>query len=93
MQRRRLPVHPETLRRWRRRRRVPPVPALAIRLLQGELGEISPTWRGWRLDGDGYLVSPEGETWTVPRLNAWAYERQILDDLRRRVAEPQGRLF
>lgn len=88
-----LPISPETRRRWRRRRKVPAVAALALKLLEGELGEISPPWRGWRLDRDGVLISPAGVRWTPPRLLAWGYERQLLEAYRRRLSEPQGVLF
>lgn len=83
-----LPVNRETARRWRRRRRVPPVPMLALRLrLEGDLGAISDAWSGWRLAG-GRLTSPEGVAWSCGELNAWQFERQELAQLRRERQSP-----
>lgn len=87
----RLPVSGETRRRWRRRG-LPPVPALAIKLLEGDLGEISPAWGGWLLQA-GELLAPNGDRWLPGFLLAWSYERQLLQSLRRQAAEPQGRLL
>jgi len=56
-------AHPTTARRWKRAQRVPPwLTRLARVIIDGELGEVSPDWRGWRLVR-GELVSPEG--WTA----------------------------
>jgi|GEM_PF-6857458 len=84
----RLPVSAETRRRWRRRGTPPPLAVLALRLLEGELGEISEAWSGWRVR-QGELVSPEGETWTPGRLTAWVLQLQLLEEYRRRLARPQ----
>jgi hypothetical protein len=91
----RLPVSAETKRRWSRRRSVPTVPGLALKLLEGDLGKISPMWAGWTLNPDtGVMSAPNGDTWTAGRLQAWTYERQLLDSLKRRVMDPlQPRLF
>ena len=84
-----LPVHRETLRRWRRRRRIPPIPLLALRLrLEGDLGLISPAWTGWTL-AQAQLVSPEGICWTADLLAAWHYERQLLASLQRQAELPK----
>jgi len=79
-----LPVNRETARRWRRRRRIPPVPEIALRLrIEGDLGLISPAWAGFRLQGDK-LTTPEGIAWTAGTLLAWHYERQQLADLKQK---------
>ncbi|MGA9853405.1 MAG: DUF3653 domain-containing protein [Gammaproteobacteria bacterium] len=84
-----LPIHSETARRWRRRRRIPPVPLLALQLkIEGDLSLISPTWSGWTLKGDK-LTTPEGITWTAPQLNAWHWERQLLAELSRQAKTPR----
>lgn len=83
-----LPVNRETARRWRRRRRVPAVPALALRAcLEGDLGAISEAWEGWKIY-QGVLYSPEGIAWTCGELNAWQFERQELSELRRERHAP-----
>jgi hypothetical protein len=84
-----LPINRETGRRWRRRRRIPPVPYIALKLRhEGDLGLISPRWAGWMLRQDE-LLSPEGVSWNPGRLNAWAYERQELASRRRRAELPE----
>lgn len=89
---RKLPVSPVTARRWQRRGQVPALAAFALRLLSGDLGEISQQWRGWVLEGD-VLRAPNGDRWDPRFLQAWGYERQQLEELRRQVAMPQLRLL
>jgi hypothetical protein len=71
------------------------VPGLALKLLEGDLGKISPTWEGWTLNPNtGVMRAPNGDTWTASRLLAWGYELQLLESLKRRVMNPmQPRLF
>lgn len=53
-------AHITTARRWKRQARPPAwLERLVCLALEGELGEISPAWRGWRVDQDK-LISPEG---------------------------------
>lgn len=89
-----LPIHTNTARRWRRRRRVPPVASLMLKVkLEGDLAVISDKWTGWRLVGHK-LYSPEGVEWTAGALNAWAFERQLVAEVKRRDGQfrPRPRL-
>jgi hypothetical protein len=68
--------HMTTARRWKNLRRVPLWLATLVRVcLDGDLGPISATWRGWTVRGR-HLVSPEGWEFTpgdvrsVPFLHA-----------------------
>src|SRR5579872_5049353 len=54
-----------TARRWRRRATCLPKSALII--LTGDLGYLSPEWRGWRIRGSE-IISPDG--WTINRNDA-----------------------
>lgn len=89
----RLPVSAETRRRWARRGEVPALAAFAMQLLRGDLGKISQAWDGWQLEGD-VLRAPNGDRWDPDFLQAWAYERQELAELKRRLGRSeQRRLF
>lgn len=55
---------------------------MSIRGKGGDLALISDQWAGWRLVRHR-LYSPEGVEWTVGTLNAWAFERQLLEELMR----------
>lgn len=74
----RLGVDGRTVRRWRTAG--PPGPAaLALRLLDGDLGAHHAAWAGWWIDPrDGHLVAPNGETLTPGDAAAWRLERQRL---------------
>lgn len=87
-----LPVSPETRRRWERAGRMPALAAFALQLLRGDLGKISPAWEGWCLAG-GVLRAPNGDRWDPRFLQAWGYERQELEALRRRLARPEQRVL
>lgn len=92
-------VHPVTVRRWKKLARIPRWLQRLVRVcLHGELAEIDPAWRGWRLVR-GELVSPEGRAFTPGAVRAsvlWrarALELGALDR-RRRVqieADPVNR--
>lgn len=55
----------KTARRWKDGSTCPPKTALSI--LSGDLGFLSPHWRGWTIRGEN-IVSPE--QWTVSRNDA-----------------------
>jgi hypothetical protein len=66
------------VRRWRASGPTGPA-ALALRLLDGELGVYHPAWAGWWIDPrDGALVSPNREAVHVGDVAAWRLERQRL---------------
>jgi hypothetical protein len=62
--------------------------ALASLQLNGDLGEVAPAWRGWKL-WNGLLWSPEGDSFAVPEVRAIPYRRQMLQELQRQLKEPQ----
>lgn len=63
-------AHPTTARRWKRAARPPSWLARLVRLVvEGDLGEMSAAWRGWKLVS-GELVSPEGWTATPGEVRA-----------------------
>ena len=71
-----------------RRRRIPPVPDLALRLkLDGDMGMISPAGQGWKLHS-GHLVPPEGVEWICGQIQAWEFERQLLAQFKRERMVP-----
>ena len=89
-------VSVKTARRWRQGHSVPP--AGAIMILSGDLGNLDPVWRGWRVFR-GKLISPEGweipmsETRAVPLLRAQlaAYQsenRNLKADLQEALNPP-----
>lgn len=55
----------KTARRWKKGTICPPRTALMI--LSGDLGYLSPEWRGWRIRGNE-ITSPYG--WTISRGDA-----------------------
>lgn len=54
-----------TARRWKSG--VSQMPYAVTVLVTGDIGGISPTWRGWRVQGDVF-ISPDG--WTIRRDDA-----------------------
>ena len=79
-------VHVTTARRWKRGAPLePPVARLLSLLLTGDLGAISPAWRGWRLV-DGKLYGPDlvdgftpGDVLSIPYLRSQvaAYQSRL----------------
>lgn len=61
--------------------RIPRAVVHLARILQGELGEISPAWSGWSLVG-GQLVDPENVVHTPGSVQAWHWTAQQLSALR-----------
>ncbi|MCP5142906.1 MAG: hypothetical protein H6980_11195 [Gammaproteobacteria bacterium] len=59
---------------------------IARAVMFGDLGQLSPAWRGWRMAGDS-LVSPTGETFTPGQVNARTWDVQLIAELRRQVRE------
>lgn len=63
-------VHITTARRWKTGKRPrPSLMKLARIVLAGELDQLGPTWRGWKIR-NGELVSPEGWTFTPGEVRA-----------------------
>ena len=63
-------VHPVTVRRWKKLVRLPCWLERLVRVcVHGELADVDPAWRGWRLIA-GELVSPEGWTYTPGAVRA-----------------------
>lgn len=84
-------VSPDTVRRWKRLGRIPPVPARLLELvLEGELGALSAPWAGFKLSGkniftpDGFSVAP-GEICAIP------YRAAQIRALELELATPQQR--
>ncbi|MET0499629.1 MAG: DUF3653 domain-containing protein [Steroidobacteraceae bacterium] len=87
-------VHIDTARRWKRAGRVPAqiAPLIALRT-DGDLGVITPTWSGFRIQKD-QIWTPEGSAITPGDLRAIPYRTQQLRELQRQLAEPkQWQLF
>ncbi len=82
-----------TARRWLRTRRMPrPIVRLVALLRGGELGELYPAWRGWRVQS-GRLVSPDGYTFAPGELVSRAFLNANLSQVERglaTLAEPPG---
>jgi hypothetical protein len=77
-----------TARRWKKRG-APALraPVLALKV-NGDLGEISATWAGWKLCADA-LWSPEGECIRPGDIKAIPYRRELLRELELRLASPR----
>lgn len=76
-----------TARRYKRLQVLPPWLARLVAIcLEGELGEISRAWRGWRL-AHGELISPEGWRFNPGQIHALPFLRQQLQ-----AAQVRGRL-
>ncbi|HMN47469.1 MAG TPA: DUF3653 domain-containing protein [Povalibacter sp.] len=82
-------VHPDTARRWKRAGKVPAHYAqlLALRL-GGDLGSITGSWSGFKLDS-GQLWTPEGRSVTTGDIRAIPYTRELVHELQKQLAEPQ----
>jgi hypothetical protein len=76
-----------TARRWKKRG-APVLRAsiLAIKV-NGDLGEISTTWAGWKLCADA-LWTPEGECIRPGDIKAIPYRREMVRELERKLALP-----
>lgn len=84
-----LGIHPDTGRRWKRQGRVPSHRAAAIKLaLQGDLGSIDDTWHGFVLR-QGRIWTPENQPVMPGELRAIPYRRELIDELRRQLQQPQ----
>jgi hypothetical protein len=80
-----------TAQRWKRFGRIPPLPARLVALaIGGELGVLSPAWRGFTLR-DGRLWTPYGFGVTPNEISALAYRFAQLRALERERAEPHQR--
>jgi hypothetical protein len=82
-------VSVSAIRRYEKTGRVPaPVLRLAVAHATGIPLVSSRAWAGWRFAREA-LVSPEGIGWTPALLNAWHFERQLLQEYRRQLAQPR----
>jgi hypothetical protein len=80
-------VHVSTARRWKRRGRVPRGVARLVEItIDGDLGAIHETWRGWRLT-EGALWSPEGTVYSPGEVRAIPLQRQRAGALEHQVRE------
>ena len=86
-----LGVAPQTAREWRRLGRIPKVWHRAARVLaEGNLGDIHPMWKGWRISETGRLQSPDYS----PQGPEYAFEPKEITALphtRMRLAEFEAR--
>jgi len=84
-------VHITTARRWKRTGNMPlSYRVLVAFLVDGDLGVLSPAWKGWTLRA-GEIVTPEGWTFTPGELTAVPIRYQQLAALERRMSEPEQR--
>jgi hypothetical protein len=82
-------MHIETAKRWKRHGRIPEPQRTIVRLrTRGDLGEITGSWKGFRL-ADGDLWTPEGARISTGEVRAIPYRREHLRELERKLAEPQ----
>jgi hypothetical protein len=82
-------VHLDTAKRWKRAGRIPEPHRTIVRLrTQGDLGDITGSWRGFRL-AQHELWTPEGTRVSPGEIRAIPYRREELKELQRRLAEPQ----
>jgi hypothetical protein len=87
-------VHPDTARRWKRRRKIPKAYASLVDLhMTGDLGTLATDWKGFRLIA-GRLWTPEGTSVTPGDIRAIPYRQQLVSEMERSLREPkQWRLF
>lgn len=84
-----LGIHPDTARRWKRRQAAPKHRAAAIKLaLHGQLGAIDEGWAGFVLR-QGRIWTPENQPVLPGELRAIPYRRELIDELKRQLAQPQ----
>lgn len=75
--------HPDTVRRWKRQRRIPRPWAVIVRLrLECALGALAAVWDGWTLRGE-WLVSPEGSRFRPGQVRAIPYQCARISALER----------
>ena len=83
-------AHRITVARWRRARSWSPVLVrLAKLVLDGELGEISDQWTGWRLR-HGKLETPGGDQFSAGEIHTYALRLQHLRALERELRQPKS---
>lgn len=82
-------VHLETAKRWKRAGIVPKhyAPLVALRT-EGDLGLIADRWDGWRLR-EHQLWTPEDIAVTPGDIRAIPYQKELVRELTKRLAEPQ----
>lgn len=77
-----------TAQRWKRHRRIPPQAARLVTLaIGGELGVLSPTWRGFTLR-DGRLWTPYGFGVFPNEISALGYRFAQIRALEHALAQP-----
>jgi len=91
-----LNVHRTTISRWMKRQtRVPDAALLTLRAaVKGQLpGQTDRTWQGWSFDKYGTLWSPGGDQFTSGDLMAQRYERAVIRELRKEIAQLEAKLI
>jgi hypothetical protein len=84
-------VHPDTARRWKREKRIPPPYDFLVQLRNRcDIGSLSEPWFGWVLR-KGLLVSPEGTGVTPGQVRAIPIQLQLIRALERERATPLQR--
>lgn len=77
-----------TAQRWKRQSRIPPQAARLVALyLRGDLGAISPAWRGFTLRAD-QLWTPYGFGVAPTEISAIAYRFAQISELQRELELP-----
>jgi len=91
-----LNVHRTTISRWMKRQtRIPDAALLTLRAAaKGQLpGQTDRTWEGWSFDKHGILWSPGGDQFTSGDLMAQRYERAVIRELRKEIAQLEAKLI
>lgn len=75
--------------RWKRAGHMPAAYALGLQLLEdGDLGALSPAWRGWVLRRDE-IISPDNWRFRPGEIQALPLKVQLIGELKRQLARPQ----
>lgn len=78
-------MHIDTARRWKRTGIVPGANGQLIYLkLNGDLGILSPSWRGWRINNNN-LWTPEGDNYSSGDIHAIRLLHQLISELQRQL--------
>lgn len=84
-------THKDTARRWKRAGLVPRHFADLVQLrIHGDLGVLSPAWKGFRLRND-HIWTPEDQPVKFGELRAIPYNRELIRELQHQLEQPQQR--